>query len=98
LVDMVAPDVCNRLDELKQQPYFKGIRPIIQGIADVDWMLHHDLATAFEQLIALDLIFEALAKPIHLPNLLKLLQRHKDLRVVINHAVRPNIVHGQFDQ
>jgi len=55
--DMVAPDVCNRLAQLKQQPYFKGIRPMIQDIADEDWMLHHDLAAAFEQLIALDLTF-----------------------------------------
>ena len=96
-VDTVAPNACQVLARLQQNPYFKGIRPMLQDIPDVDWMLQDALTPVFDYLVAHGLTFDALVTPKHLPNVLMLLQRHPDLRVVIDHAAKPAIRDGHFD-
>lgn len=89
-----APDV---IADLAQNRYLVGLRPMIQNIPDDDWMLLDALTPAFEQMAALGLVFDALTLPRHLPNLLTLLSRHRDLKVVIDHGSKPEIAHGNFD-
>jgi L-fuconolactonase len=90
-VDMAAPNAPQRIKELAQNRWFRGIRPMIQDIEDVNWMLRAELAPAFETLQTLDLSFDALVMPRHLENLLVLLQRYPELRCVINHGAKPDI-------
>lgn len=90
-VDMQAPSAAKRLKALATNPYFKGIRPMIQDIGDDDWMLGTNLNTAFETLIELDLTFDALVHPRHLKYLLELLKRYPELRCVVNHGAKPAI-------
>src|SRR5262249_27262898 len=56
-VDMEAPDVAERLGALVTagRGYLKGIRPMIQDIADPSWILSPRLERAFDALEALDL-------------------------------------------
>jgi len=56
------------LKTLAQHPKFKGVRPMIQDIPDPDWMLRDDVSWAYKALIDLDLTFDALGLPVHLPN------------------------------
>ncbi|SMR83987.1 L-fuconolactonase [Aliiroseovarius halocynthiae] len=85
------------IDRYMQHPAFVGLRPLIQDIADADWMLRDDLTPVFDALIARDLTFDALTLPRHLPNLHKLLARHPDMRVVIDHSSKPLIRDGVMD-
>jgi L-fuconolactonase len=79
------------LERLKSHPKFVGVRPMIQDIADVDWMLRRDIEWAFDVLVDLDLTFDALGFSRHLRNFLTIFQRYPDLRVVIDHAMKPQI-------
>tara|TARA_R110002124_G_scaffold69776_3_gene187397 strand:+ start:130 stop:996 length:867 start_codon:yes stop_codon:yes gene_type:complete len=79
------------LNRLQANPYLLGIRPMIQDIADPDWMLRDTLTPIFEHLIALNLRFDALVLPAHLENLRTLLHRHPQLQCVIDHAAKPAI-------
>lgn len=97
-VDMTAPDVRTVLDDLCRDPWFKGVRPMIHDIPDAAWMLGGDLRPAFRHLVALDLSFDCLVRPQHLPNLLSLLEREPDLRAVICHGAKPAIAAGGFDK
>jgi L-fuconolactonase len=54
-------------------------------------MLRPDLDPAFIALAESGLVFDALVHPRHLPNLLKRLSQHPDMRVVIDHAAKPHI-------
>ena len=90
-VDMAAPDAPDVLARLAEDPYLRGIRPMIQDIADAGWMLRPALAPAFRALVSLDLTFDALVRPGHLANLQVLLDRHPDLRVVVDHGAKPGI-------
>jgi L-fuconolactonase len=59
-------------------------------------MLRTDLRWAFDALVALNLVFDALVFPRHLDHLLHLLQRHPALVSVIDHAAKPNIRGREF--
>ncbi|WP_300037653.1 amidohydrolase family protein [uncultured Roseobacter sp.] len=79
------------LRRLAEHPKFLGVRPMIQDIPDTDWMLRSDIAWAWDAICDLDLSFDALGFPRHLGNFLTLLGRYPDMRVVIDHAMKPQI-------
>ncbi len=74
----------------------QGLRPMVQDIADPGWLAHPELDAAFEALIAHDLAFDALVRPRHFPALQARLRRHPALRVVIDHAGKPDIAGDGF--
>jgi L-fuconolactonase len=97
-VDMQNLEAPYHLASLSKNPYFKGIRPMIQDINDEDWMLKDTLSPTFMALMQLGLCFDALVKPRHLKALLTLAQRYPRLKIVINHAAKPDIAMGKFTQ
>ncbi len=96
-VDLEAPDCADILLRMVANPFLVGIRPMIQDIADPEWMLRPALDEAFHLLMAGGLCFDALILPVHLPHLLTLLQRYPSLSVVIDHAAKPDIAGNGFE-
>lgn len=96
-LDFEAHDAPKRISQLAKHPKLAGLRPMIQDISDVDWMLQDTLTPAFLAMIDHNLVFDALTKPIHLPNLRRLCLRHPDLTVIIDHGSKPNIADQAFD-
>jgi L-fuconolactonase len=95
-VDMLAPDAAARIETLARHPRLKGLRPMLQDIADEEWILQPALAPALHAMVECGLVFDALVKPMHLPHIVTLAQRHPDLRMVIDHAAKPDIAAGQW--
>lgn len=79
------------LARLARHPKLVGLRPMIQDIPDDVWMLRDDVQWAFSALCDEDLAFDALGVPRHLDPFLTLLKRYPDLRVVVDHCMKPNI-------
>jgi L-fuconolactonase len=96
-VDFEATSAPYDIARLAEHPKLVGFRPMIQDIADDEWMLRPDLTPAFEAMIEADLTFDALVLPRHLPHLRQLLSHHPHLRTVIDHGAKPNIGSGKFD-
>ena len=94
-VDFEDPSHLGHLKRLAKHPKFLGVRPMIQDIPDVNWMLREDVQWAYAALIDLDLTFDALGFPQHLPNFLKLMQRYPEMRVVYDHCMKPQIRDAQ---
>jgi L-fuconolactonase len=90
-IDFEDPNDLAHLQRLAAHPKFLGVRPMIQDIPDVDWMLRDDIQWAFSAIIDLDLTFDALGFVKHLPNFLALIQRYPDMRVVYDHCMKPQI-------
>ena len=90
-VDFEKPGDLAVLARLKGHPKFKGVRPMIQDIADDDWMLRRDVQWGFGALCDLDLTLDALGFPQHLANFLGVMQRYPALRVVVDHCMKPRI-------
>ncbi|MBK6508314.1 MAG: amidohydrolase family protein [Haliea sp.] len=96
-VDMDDPTTAlDDLRRLRENDSLLGVRPMIQDIADPDWMLRDHLMPVFEQLIASNLRFDALVLPAHLKNLRRLLDRHPRLACVIDHAAKPAIASASW--
>lgn len=81
----------HQLKRLALHPKFLGVRPMIQDIADINWMLRDDIQWAFQAVIDLDLTFDALGLPQHLDNFHTLIKRYPDMRVVYDHCMKPQI-------
>lgn len=96
-VDMESPDALNKIKLLSQHKKFRGIRPMIQDIADKNWMLKDSLAQAFQALQKFNLTFDALVLPQHLENLIELAKRYPNLKIVIDHGGKPQIKLQQFE-
>lgn len=90
--------VCQRLVNLASEKKFKGVRPMLQDIEDIDWILNPDFDVIFRQLIKLDLSFDALVKTEHLPNLLILAKRYPSLKFVIDHCAKPSIANDEWSE
>jgi len=95
-VDMTAADGPERLAALADNRLLVGIRPMLQDIADVDWMLQKKLHPVYRALIDMRLRFDLLIRPPHLKNALTLLARYPEMRVVIDHGAKPAIARGAW--
>jgi len=79
------------LRRLAAHPKFVGLRPMIQDIPEPDWMLRDDVQWAFRAITDLDLTFDALGFPQHIPYFSQLTARYPQLRVVFDHCLKPRI-------
>ena len=95
-VDLLAADAPARIEKLASHPRLKGLRPMLQDIADAEWILQPALAPALRAMADCGLVFDALVKSAHLPHVLTLAARHPDLRMVIDHCAKPDIASGEW--
>jgi L-fuconolactonase len=95
-IDMAAADAPNVLRALAQDPLLRSIRPMLQDIPDVGWVLQPRLDAAFRALIELDLSFDVLIRPPHLASSLMLLTRYPELRAIIDHCAKADIAHRRW--
>ncbi len=94
--DFVAPDAPEAIARLAANPALKGLRPMLQDLADDDFILSAAVQPALRAMGAAGLRFEALVRPRHLRRLLVLRDRHPDLPIILNHAGKPDIAGGAW--
>jgi L-fuconolactonase len=95
-VDFEDANVAETIDVLAADEKLVGLRPMIQDIADTEWMLEERLAPAFESMIDHGLVFDALVLPKHLPALRDLVVRYPELDMVLDHGAKPPIATGDL--
>lgn len=97
-VNFEDPTDLTHLKRLAKHPKFLGVRPMIQDIPDIGWMLRDDVQWAYRAVMDLDLTFDALGFPQHLPNFATLMARYPEMRVVYDHCMKPQIRDQQVGQ
>lgn len=97
-VDFEAPDVRQRMSGLVREGAGKlrGFRPMVQDIADPDWLARPTLDAAFEALLEFGLTFDALIFPRHFDVLRRRLRRYPQLKSVLDHCGKPDIAAGSY--
>ena len=96
-VDLLAADAPQRITRLaRAHPKLKGLRPMLQDIADPDWVLQRALDPAWSAMVEHGLVLDALVRPVHLSRILTLARRHRSLRIVVDHGAKPAIAAGQW--
>jgi L-fuconolactonase len=96
-VDFDAKDAPDAIANLARDPKLVGVRPMVQDINDDDWLVRPSHAPAFEALIAHNLVFDALVLPRHLPRLARVVARHPELSVIVDHGAKPRIREREID-
>ena len=96
-VDLAARDAPERIETLSRNPKLRGLRPMLQSIADTDWLLQDAVAPAIGAMVANGLRLDALVQPRHLKMLARLAERWPDLAIVIDHAAKPRADRGMLD-
>jgi L-fuconolactonase len=90
-VDLLAGDAPERIARLAAQPKLKALRPMLHDLPDPRWILQPVLEPALRAMVDHDLTLDALVRPAHLAVLRQLCLRHPDLRLVVDHAAKPDI-------
>ena len=96
-VPLDDPEVEPTLRRFARHRKFIGVRPMLQDLDDVDWINLDIVQTALRAVAELGLSFDALVKPFHLPALFRTVDANPWLRVVIDHAAKPDIAMGEFE-
>lgn len=95
--DLLAADAAKQVVQLATDPLLVGLRPMLQDLDDPRWILQPALRPGIEAMVACGLAFDALVKPRQLSPLLEFAERHPALRIVIDHAAKPDIARRAFE-
>ena len=88
-IDLEARDSVDQVIEREYNPLFLGIRPMLQDLADRDWILKPELTLALRAVAGAQLVFDALINTDQLQVISNLAARHPDLSIVLDHAGKP---------
>lgn len=93
-VDLGTSQAKANLDRLALHPRLKGIRPVLQDMADPLFVLHPEVLADIAHAHELGLRFDALIRPRHLPVITALADRFPGLPIVVDHVAKPFIAKG----
>jgi L-fuconolactonase len=93
--DFDVVDGVSRIDALATRKLLVGLRPMVQDIADDDWLLGPALTPLLAAMVRCGLVFDALVLPRHLPRLLRVVDRHPGLTFVLDHCGKPRLATGE---
>jgi len=94
--DLQSPDAPRRIAALAANPMLKGLRPMLQDLPDVNWMLDGKLQPVFDAMARADLALDLLIKPHQLDFALSFAHAYPQLRMVVDHGAKPAIATGGF--
>ncbi len=90
-VDLQAPDAADRLTHFASHDKFCGVRHIVQGEDDVNFVLRDAFRRGLTALAPLDLTYDILVYPYQLGAALQLVREMPDQPFVIDHLAKPYI-------
>lgn len=90
-IDFTARDAAAQVEYRAGQGKLRGLRPMLEFIADPEWILQSAFRPVLRAMVQHGLSFDALVHPRHLPALEALVRRHPDLPVVIDHGAKPKL-------
>lgn len=90
-IDFTAVDAVAQIERRAEQHKLRGLRPMLEFIADPEWILQSTFTPVLRAMSRCGLTFDALVHPQHLAALETLGWRHPDLPVVIDHGAKPKL-------
>ncbi len=95
---LVDPAVEGILEPLVSRPGLRGLRHIVQDEPDDEYLLRPDFNRGIATLRRFDLVYDVLIFPRHLSSVLRFVDRHPNQPFVLDHAAKPAIAAGAFDE
>jgi L-fuconolactonase len=86
-----APDAAAQVKARAADPLFLGLRPMLQDIAQPDWILRPELESGLRAVAASGKVFDALVLAHQIGVVDELAARHPDLTIVLDHGAKPKL-------
>lgn len=96
-LDLDAEDFADRLAHYRRNPLFVGVRPMLQGLEDDDFIVRPRVLKSLKAIVASGLPFDILTFTRHLPFVVRALEETPGLRAVVDHISKPEIATGRID-
>ncbi len=97
-VDLQSESVSDSLTEFASQSKFAGVRHVVQGETDPEFMLRPAFLNGIKQLSAHNLTYDILIYHHQLPMAVKFVKQFPNQPFVLDHIAKPDIKNGQgFD-
>ncbi len=90
-VDLMALDVEEEIEVLAERPKFVGVRPMLQDLADDEFMLREEFRRGLSTLARHNLTFDLLIRPRHLLAAQRLVSHFPEQAFVLDHIAKPFI-------
>jgi L-fuconolactonase len=91
LIDMNCEEY---LRKYKVNPYLKGVRHILQGEPDPEYMLQNDFNRGIRLLRKYNLVYDILIFDHQLPQTIEFVDAHPDQPFILDHIAKPGIKHN----
>jgi L-fuconolactonase len=85
------------LTRLRSRPKFVGVRPMLQDIAEDDWIVRPRVLDSLQVLAERGVTLDFLVLPRHLPYVRRALEAVPQLRAVVDHCAKPPLRSGKLD-
>jgi L-fuconolactonase len=95
-IDLQADDVAAQLEPFAGHPKLVGVRHIVQGEPDDRFMLRSAFCRGISYLEDLNLTYDILIYPRHLPVAAEFVSRFRRQRFVLDHLAKPDIRSGEI--
>ncbi|GGD99005.1 amidohydrolase [Aureimonas endophytica] len=96
-LDMDDDAFPDRLARFRENPWFVGLRPMLQGLPEDDYILRPRVLKHLGLVAEAGLPFDILTFTRHLPHVLRALEAVPGLRAVVDHLSKPEIAAGGLD-
>lgn len=97
-VDFEAANSVVEIERRASNPMVSGLRPMIADIPDKDWIKKPEYAAALEAMAGHNLVLDGHARADLVPVMAEIADRHPTLKIVLNHAGKPQISSGNLSQ
>ncbi len=90
-----VPLVSNNIDEILEKyaanKWLKGVRHVIQGESDPEFVLRNDFNRGIALLKKYDLVYDILITANQIPNTIRFVDQHPNQQFVLDHIAKPKI-------
>jgi L-fuconolactonase len=94
---LVSADVPRHLERLAENRKLVGVRHVVQGEPDENFILRDDFNRGVDALKQFDLRYDILIFERHLPQAIAFVDRHPQQVFVLDHVAKPNIKAGAIE-
>jgi L-fuconolactonase len=94
---IAGEDFERHLETLGSYPALKGLRHVIQAEHDDNYILGDDFNRGITALGRAGLVFDLLILERHLPRTIEFVDRHPNLKFILNHVAKPDIANQRID-
>lgn len=90
-IDLCSPNVHAQLEQLRGKKRLVGVRHLVQGEPDDEFMLRPEFQRGIGQLAEFGLTYDLLLYPRHLPVAVKLVRAFPEQSFILDHIAKPGI-------